>query len=260
MCIYIAPKLSSTITKNLCFCCFVLFLFFSVRCNYRAPVTKTITTNYGETFEIIVYFRQSLHDDYLEYHFQRSDGKFLIIYSIPVNYEGGLDQDPFKLIEHVAQNEYIKLYKIEDCIIYDVAQCAADFQQGELYIKGFLDIYNFVTPKEYDSTYQSVIRDVFKSNEFANYVDKSGSEPMANVGILIIKLSSKPKVDTVYFWNPSTNQYEANIDNGTGHSYTKISKEQRILYVLKVYIHMWLTNINTTSINTTTKYPTILPI
>lgn len=143
-----------------------------------------------------------------------------------------------------------KMY-IEDCIIYDVAQCAVDFQQGELYIKGFLDIYNFVTPKEYDSTYQSVIRDVFKSNEFANYVDKSGSEPMANVGILIIKLSSKPKVDTVYFWNPSTNQYEANIDNGTGHSYTKISKEQRILYVLKVYIHMWLTNINTTSIKPT---------
>jgi hypothetical protein len=60
----------------------MLLIFFSVRCNYRTPVTKTITTNYGETFEIIVYFHQSLHDDYLEYHFQRSDGKFLIIYSI----------------------------------------------------------------------------------------------------------------------------------------------------------------------------------
>jgi hypothetical protein len=117
----------------------MLLIFFSVRCNYRTPVTKTITTNYGETFEIIVYFRQSLHDDYLEYHFQRSDGKFLIIYSIPVNYEGGLDQDPFKLIEHVAQNEYIKLYKIEDCIIYSTEKTLYVFD-----LENLRRLYNYV--------------------------------------------------------------------------------------------------------------------
>ena len=109
----------------------MLLIFFCVRCNYRTPVTKTITTNYDETFETTVEFRQTLHDDYLEYYFQRSDGKFLRIY-IPVNYEGGLDQDPFKLIEHVAQNEYIKLYKIEDCIIYSTEKSFYVFDLEDL--------------------------------------------------------------------------------------------------------------------------------
>ena len=116
----------------------MLLIFFSIICNYRTPVTKTITTNYGETFEIMVDFRQTLHDDYLEYYFQRSDGKFLRIY-IPVNYEGGLDQDPFKLIEHVAQNEYIKLYKIEDCIIYSTEKSFHFFDLEDL-----RRLYNYV--------------------------------------------------------------------------------------------------------------------
>jgi len=132
---------------------------------------------------------------------------------------------------------------VEDCIFYDVAQCAIDFQEGELYIKGFCDIYNFVTPSEYDSKYQSVIKDAFNSSEFSAYVDKSSgnsSTYQANVGICVASVASSPSVDTVYFWNESTQSYVANVDNLTGHKFTKISKTKTILFVVKVYLHMWL--------------------
>ena len=139
-----------------------------------------------------------------------------------------------------------KIY-LEDCMFHDVGQCAADFQEGTLYVKGFLDIYNYVTYKVYKSTYQSTIKEVFNSSEFADYVDKSGSEAMANVGVLIVSLGSAPAVDTVYFWDEQRGEYVANTDNCTGYNYNKVSKNKTVLLVLKVYIHMWLMNVNSST-------------
>jgi len=144
---------------------------------------------------------------------------------------------------------------VEDCMFYDVAQCAIDFQDGELYIKGDLKIYNYVTYKEYDTSYQSFIKKAFNSSEFANYVDKSGSETMANVGVCIADFKT-PAVDTVYFWNPTTSAYVANSDNCTGYNYTKVTKTQNLI-ITKIYLHMWLMPMNGSKVIKPTDIPNV---
>ena len=86
--------------------------------------------------------------------------------------------------------EGVKLY-VEDCILYDVAQAGVHMQRGELYIKGFFDVYNYVSPSEYEITYQSLLKDIVKSGDVDGYVDKSsGNASTYKINVAICVLSA----------------------------------------------------------------------
>lgn len=134
----------------------------------------------------------------------------------------------------------LQLY-LENTIFYDVGKCAIDYQEGYLYIKGFFDVYNFREPNElaFDGNIGSnTIKNIFKENA-GTYVEtwqveeewifgtRKVDKYAGNSAICISpsNILSKPKEDTVYFWDENKENgagYIGNVDNCTGFGYTKL--------------------------------------
>lgn len=145
-----------------------------------------------------------------------------------------------------------KIY-LENMIFGNIAQVPVDFQAGELYIKGFLDVYNYTKPDEFASglsglAMESVIKNAYQSTAFEKYVYKPSNEVskyMANVAIAILpkyagyKLSDRT-VQDVYFYNKSTKSYKKSIDSieimqngeyeGTGLGYEKVHYSGKYMF------------------------------
>lgn len=137
---------------------------------------------------------------------------------------------------------------LEDCIFDDVGQCAVDYQCGNIQVKGKLDVYNFRTADDYDSTYKTAIKNAFNSDEFKLYVDKTGSSTVANVGIVSFRnlLKIKDPKSDVKFYNGS--EY-VESDNITGHNYKMVKGTTKIVFTTTHMTNMWLSEIYDSSGN-----------
>ena len=141
--------------------------------------------------------------------------------------------------------ENFNLY-VENCVFTNVGQCAINAQNGRVNISGFLDVYNFVSHKNF-AEYSSLVESVLKDEAYSNFVYKDGQYPVANVAIAGPPTSfleaSSPNVNEVYFKNPVTGEYEANVDNATGQNYQKLTKTISLgFWLLKfdVTANLWL--------------------
>lgn len=148
----------------------------------------------------------------------------------------------------------LQLY-LENTIFYDVGKCAIDYQEGSLYIKGIFDVYNFREPTELSFSANigsNTIKNVFKEN-VGTYVEtwqveeswifgtRKVDKYAGNSAICISPSSivSKPKRDTVYFWDENKEGgagYIGNVDNCTGFGYTKLVV--KISSVCEVYLYI----------------------
>ena len=141
--------------------------------------------------------------------------------------------------------ENFNLY-VENCVFTNVGQCAINAQNGRVNISGFLDVYNFVSHKNF-AEYSSLVESVLKDEAYSNFVYKDGQYPVANVAIAGPPTSfleaSSPNVNEIYFKNPMTGEYEANVDNATGQNYQKLTKTISLgFWILKfdVTANLWL--------------------
>ena len=157
---------------------------------------------------------------------------------------------------HLKQNNY-NLY-IENVIFEDAGMAAMFYENGNVYIKGFCDIKNFVKASDYPTSLklagislpinpQNLIKDALTGvkSTFSEYVDvdKSGNDvlnmPIATYG------TSEPGVKTVYFYDNSTSSYVAvgknssGVDNCTGLNYTFLSYKHKVNFLLSLTIHAW---------------------
>lgn len=168
-------------------------------------------------------------------------GEVSLEYSIIQNLQRGISMSDTKtiriknsIIRYTAQygmlmcKEASRDVYLENVVFHDVGQCAVNYQNGNIYVKGFLDIYNFSSYTEYDSSYQTAFKNALQSDEFAPYVDKSGGtveKYLINVGIASFK-QIDPRYptlqETVHFYDPSTGNYVANVDKCTGLGYQKL--------------------------------------
>lgn len=130
----------------------------------------------------------------------------------------------------------------EDCVFNNVGPCAVDFQQGTIYIKGKFEVYNFKTAADFSGLQSLAISAAFRSNEFKQYVDKTGT-PVANVGIVSYSALGTPKSE-VYFYNEATGGYEQ-TDNITGRNLLRVPGKTLGKHVL----NLWLEKIYDTNGN-----------
>ena len=135
---------------------------------------------------------------------------------------------------------------VENCVFVNVGQCAINAQNGKIHIRGFFDVYNFVSHSSLGE-YAAIAKELLESAEYSNYVYKDGSEPVANIAIAAAPTSfsstSSPKVSEVYFLNPATGGYETNVDTCTGLNYTRITQSKTYDYILYKYTltaHLWV--------------------
>ena len=92
-----------------------------------------------------------------------------------------------------------------------------------------------------------MVESVLKDEEYSNFVYKDGQYPVANVAIAgpptSFSEASSPNVNEIYFKNPMTGEYEANVDNATGQNYQKLTKTISLgFWLLKfdVTVNLWL--------------------
>ena len=116
---------------------------------------------------------------------------------------------------------------IKNCVFYNVSQCAINAQNGKIYISGFFDVYNFVSYNSFPE-YSSVIKSLMESAEYRDYVYYQDGMPYVCAAIAgpptSFSTTSTPKVNEVYFMDPTTGTYVSNIDTCTGQNYNKLTK------------------------------------
>lgn len=146
------------------------------------------------------------------------------------------------IIEHCSQtglqigSQNVGGIYLENTIFSDVAQAAVDFQGGNLYIKGFFDVYNFTTASEFENLDRYIIKVAFGTKSLEKYITKnSEGEKCANVAVFV-----SADAETVYFWDKFQSGYVANIDstenvngvcNGTGLGYEKVTLKLTSYYL-----------------------------
>lgn len=126
---------------------------------------------------------------------------------------------------------------LENTIFSDVAQAAVDFQAGNLYIKGFFDVYNFKAANEFDFGYKQAIEKAFEDEAFQKFIyTKDDGTKYANISIFV----TPDKEPNVYFWNSNINEYvleEDSAEHGTGLRYEKVEASVSIFfYKIKYYL------------------------
>lgn len=145
----------------------------------------------------------------------------------------GIENASYKLtlrnciIEHCSQtglqvgSQNTAAIYFENMILADVSQAAVDFQGGNLYVKGFLDVYNFRKADDFDIVQKFLINAAYSRREFEKYIVKVNKTKYANIAIFVTSNSN----ESVNFWNKAMNEYVLNVDdadNGTGLNYEKV--------------------------------------
>ncbi|MBO7218530.1 MAG: Ig-like domain-containing protein [Clostridia bacterium] len=147
-------------------------------------------------------------------------------------------------ISKESEADNFMLY-VENCVFANVGQCAITAQNGNVYIRGFFDVYNFISYSGFGE-YATIAKELLESPEYADFVYNDGAEPVANIAIAAPPTSytstSSPKVNNVYFLNPSTGAYETNVDTCTGQNYTRLTQSKTFNFVIYKYTltaHLW---------------------
>lgn len=94
-------------------------IFFSCGCinSDHYTTTKNIVTDYGEALVIKVRHTSNLHHDFLTYFISGDNDKSAIT-SARFYMPEDVPEDPFTLLEHIAQTQYINFYRIQDVVIF----------------------------------------------------------------------------------------------------------------------------------------------
>ncbi len=153
------------------------------------------------------------------------------------------------LIGSEDQYNNVQLY-VQDCVMYDVGQCAISAANGKVYIRGRFDVYNFVTSSEFGD-YQSIIDKAYTDGTFDGFMQDRNGDLVANVAIAatpkLTGSAAAPKIDTIYFYDEESQQYLANLDSSTGLNYTKLTKTVTLgilIFKYDISLHVWLPPIN----------------
>ncbi len=146
------------------------------------------------------------------------------------------------IIEHCSQTglqigeENVGDIYLENTIFSDVAQAAVDFQAGNLYIKGFFDVYNFRAASDYGFGYKQAIESAYKDEAFQKFIYTNDGTKYANISIFV----TPDKDPKVYFWNSNINKYvleEDSIEYGTGMQYEKVEASASFIFIeIKYYL------------------------
>lgn len=148
---------------------------------------------------------------------------------------------------------------IENVVFEDVGMAAICYDKGNLYIKGFCDVKNFVGASnypDYESVISGLIEPVSQDETFKPFVltdtdtnadgtiDKNDYKINLAIGTFATGLTSAtPTVSSVKFYDNSSSQYVdvgkglAGVDNGTGLDYKFLTYSTRVF--LKITVYAW---------------------
>ena len=161
---------------------------------------------------------------------------------------------------HFKQDSY-NLF-IENVVFEDVGMAAICYDNGNLYIKGFCDIKNFVGASnypDYESVISGLIEPVSQDETFKPFVltdtdtnangtiDKNDYKINLGIGSFATGIFStkNPGVSKVGFYDEETSQYVdvgkglTGVDNSTGLGYSFLSYTATVAVVTKVTVYVW---------------------